>query len=179
MADRTFAALDFETASRQRTSVCAIGVVRVEDGRIRHRYQVLVRPPDTRFSFSSLHGITSGDVESAPPFPVAWREASVLLQGVDLLCAHNASFEISILHAASQRWGSPVPRARFVCTYRLAEKLCGPGFGRLDRACGRLGIALRHHDALSDAEASARIMLAAMDRGIGFCGSPPTTTPSC
>jgi DNA polymerase III subunit epsilon len=92
----------------------------------------------------------------------------MLLQGVELLCAHNASFEIGILHRASQRWGTAVPRARFVCTYRLAEKLCGPGCGRLDRACRRLGIALRHHDALSDAEASAGIMLAAMARGVNF-----------
>ena len=52
-----FVALDFEMADRGRDSACAIGLVRVEDGKIVHRANYLIRPPRDIFEFTYVHGI--------------------------------------------------------------------------------------------------------------------------
>ena len=39
-----FAAIDFETANEQRTSVCSVGVVIVREGEIVDTYYSLIRP---------------------------------------------------------------------------------------------------------------------------------------
>ena len=42
-----FAAIDFETANNERTSVCSVGVVTVKDGEIVDKFYSLIHPePD-------------------------------------------------------------------------------------------------------------------------------------
>ena len=41
---RDFAAIDFETANGQRSSVCSVGVVVVRDGKVRDTVYSLIRP---------------------------------------------------------------------------------------------------------------------------------------
>lgn len=106
-----FAALDFETASYDATSVCAIGVVRVERGAIVARQAELVRPPSREFRFTHVHDIRWRDVASMPSFAEAWRSVAPLFEGVELIAAHNASFERRVLTACAERFGVRAPRA--------------------------------------------------------------------
>ena len=41
---RDFAAIDFETANNERTSVCSVGVVIVRDGKIVDTFYSLIQP---------------------------------------------------------------------------------------------------------------------------------------
>ena len=41
---KDFVAIDFETANRERTSICSVGLVRVENGDIREKIYRLIRP---------------------------------------------------------------------------------------------------------------------------------------
>ena len=41
---RNFAAIDFETANNERTSVCSVGVVIVRDGEIVDTFYSLIQP---------------------------------------------------------------------------------------------------------------------------------------
>jgi DNA polymerase III epsilon subunit-like protein len=63
-----FVALDFETADYGQDSACALGLVRVEAGRIVQREHRLIRPPRRRFVFTHIHGLTWGDVAAVPSF---------------------------------------------------------------------------------------------------------------
>ena len=56
----SFAAIDFETADYGSDSACAVGVVRVEGGRIAKRYQALIRPPRSAFQFTYIHAQFKG-----------------------------------------------------------------------------------------------------------------------
>ena len=57
-------------------------------------------------------------------------------------------------------------RARFfVCTVKAARSIWGFYPTTLADVCRQLRIPLRHHDAESDAQACARILLAARERG--------------
>lgn len=46
-----FAAIDFETANEQRTSVCSVGVVIVRDGEFTDSFYSLIRPEPEYYSY--------------------------------------------------------------------------------------------------------------------------------
>jgi DNA polymerase-3 subunit epsilon len=160
-----FAAIDFETADPGRDSACAIGVVRVERGRITERVHRLIRPPCPHVEFTWVHGITWAQVKDEPRFGEVWRDLVPLLEGTEFLAAHNASFDRSVLRACCAAAGLPEPSTPFECTVKLARRTWDLRPAKLPDVCRHLRIPLRHHDALSDAEACARIVLAARAQG--------------
>jgi DNA polymerase-3 subunit epsilon len=161
----TFVALDFETADPMRDSACALALVRVEGGRIAARATRLLRPPRREFWFTHIHGITWPMVAGEEPFGEAWPAMEPLLRGADFLAAHNAVFDRSVMRACCEAAGFDAPDAPYLCTVQLARRVWGIRPTRLPDVCGRLDIPLRHHDAGSDAEACARIVLRAIEDG--------------
>lgn len=161
-----FVAIDFETASAGRESACAIGLVRVEGYEIVRRETRLIRPPSPDFTFTWCHGITWEDVVDQPPFYDVWRELSPMIEGAQFLAAHNAGFDAGVLKACCRASGHEIPVLPFECTVKIARKAWNIRPTRLDVVCKALDIPLRHHDAGSDAEACARILLAAAEEGI-------------
>jgi DNA polymerase III subunit epsilon len=157
----TFTAIDFETANAYRNSACAVGLVRVEGGRVVRRAHTLIRPPFRLFTFTYLHGIDWAAVRSSPTFAGVWPLMASFFEGVDFVAAHNAPFDASVLRAAAQQYGIALPHLPFKCTVRLARETWGLRPTTLRHVADFLGIPLRHHDAGSDAEACARIVLAA------------------
>ena len=55
---KNFAAIDFETANQQRTSVCSVGIVIVRDGEIVDSYYSLIKPEPEYYSYwnTRVHG---------------------------------------------------------------------------------------------------------------------------
>jgi DNA polymerase-3 subunit epsilon len=158
----TFVALDFETADRYRDSACAVALVRVENNRITAREHHLIRPPRRAFEFTGVHGISWAHVAGEPRFSEVWRRVAPLLEGAEFIAAHNASFDRSVLGACCAAAGIALPPHRFECTVKLARARWQIRPTTLPDVCRRLGLSLRHHDALSDAEACASIVLAAL-----------------
>lgn len=162
--DAPFVAIDFETADHGPDSACAVGLVRVEGLRVVRREVVLLRPPRPRILFTGVHGITWDMVRDAPPFAAAWPELLPLLDGAAVLAAHNAPFDRRVLAACCAAAGLPAPEQPFVCTVQVARRTWGLPRNDLPSVCRRLGIGLVHHDPGSDAEACARILIAAAGR---------------
>jgi DNA polymerase-3 subunit epsilon len=156
-----FVAIDFETADRRLDSACAVGLVRVEDWQIVRAESFLLRPPRRQFFFSYLHGITWNHVKDKASFAEAWPELRGWLDGAEFLAAHNAGFDRSVLRICCEAAGLTPPPLPFECTMRLARRIWGIYPTRLPDVCARLGVPLRHHDPCSDAEACARIFIAA------------------
>ena len=159
---RSFAAIDFETATAQRSSACALGVVIVDSGHIVDEQSWLIRPPYNEYDeFNTwLHGISAADTKGAPPFGDVWTQAATLI-GDRVLVAHNTAFDMSVVRHSAIFHDYAPPEASFLCTYRLARSRW-PDLGswRLPDVCDALGITgLNHHDALSDARAAARVLL--------------------
>ena len=156
-----FVAVDFETADRGNDSACAVGLVRVVGAEIVERAHYLIRPPRRLFVFTYVHGITWERVAREPTFAELWPRLQDHLRGADFLAAHNAGFDRSVLKACCERAGLPVPDLRFECSMRMARAAWDLYPTKLPDVCRHLGIPLRHHEAVSDAEACARIVLAA------------------
>jgi len=156
-----FVALDFETADPGRDSACSIALVRVEGRRIVQREHRLIRPPQRTFAFTSIHGISWSQVAEAPTFGELWPQLAPLLAGARFIAAHNASFDAGVMRACCEQAALAPPVLPYLCTVKLARDTWNLRPTRLPDVCRHLGLALRHHDALSDAEACAAIVLAA------------------
>jgi DNA polymerase-3 subunit epsilon len=167
----TFVAIDFETADYGADSACAVGLVRVEGLSVVAREARLIRPPRRYIHFTYLHGIAWAHVEDAPVFAGVWPQLRPLLDGAEYLVAHNAGFDRKVLHTCCALARLEVPRLPFVCSMKEARGKWGIRPTRLPDVCRHLGLPLKHHDALSDAEAAARIVIAA--RSDAFISARP------
>lgn len=166
-----YVALDFETADHGPDSACALGMALVEDGRIADTDYRLIRPPRRDFVFTGIHGIRWTDVADAPTFAEAWPGIRSFLERGEALVAHNAGFDRAVLRACCAAAGVRPPRRPFLCTVQLARAAWNVRPTRLPDVCRYLAIDLRHHDAASDAQACARILIAALEDGHEPAGS--------
>jgi DNA polymerase III subunit epsilon len=159
-------AIDFETASYQSSSAIAIGISRIEDGRIAETKSWLFRPPGSgiyiRKAWSDIHGITADHLIDKPGFPGVWPEIVGYFENAKILLAHNARFDRNVLHGTAEHYGIRLPTFDWLCTVKVARQAF-PGLPnyKLPTVSAHLGIPLDHHDPASDAEACARIYLSA------------------
>ena len=160
-----FAAIDFETANGQRSSVCSVGIVLVENGEITDSIYSLIRPrPNfyTRWT-TAIHGLSSADTLDADDFPVVWEGIAPQLEGMPLV-AHNSPFDEGCLKAVHSLYGMSYPDYTFYCTCRLSRRqypsLVNHQLHTVSAHCG-YNLA-NHHHALADAEACAKIALKLM-----------------
>ena len=161
-----FAAIDFETANGQRSSVCSVGIVLVENGEITDSIYSLIRPrPNfyTRWT-TAIHGLSSADTLDADDFPVVWEGIAPQLEGMPLV-AHNSPFDEGCLKAVHSLYGMSYPDYTFYCTCRLSRRqypsLENHQLHTVSAHCG-YNLA-KHHHALADAEACAKIALKLME----------------
>ena len=156
-----FVAIDFETANQRHNSACAIGITPVKDGIVKDTIYRLIRPPELEFSYwnTRVHGITEEDVVDCPTLAELWPELSPLIEG-NLLVAHNASFDMSVLRHSLHAVGLCVPQVSYLCSLTLSRKLWP------ELASHSLGflsvvhsIPLDHHNAGSDSFAAAQLLL--------------------
>lgn len=161
----TFTALDFETAHYARTSICQVGLVRVETGVVVQELTLLVQPPGNYYldSFTDIHGIGSGDTASAPTFAEVWPRVAPLISGQTVVAHNGPSFDFDVLRKTLAHYNLPVPAFEGICTYRIYRK-------SLADLCVEHEIALKHHDALSDARACACLYL----KSLGLGWRPPS-----
>lgn len=160
-----FTAIDFETATYQSDSACQLAAVRVRGGEIVHHASWLIRPRPFYISPRNIeiHGITPTMVCDEPEFGELWPAIAETIGG-DCLIAHNASFDLGVLLACLKTHGHPVPELQYSCTRAIARRTwpSQPRFG-LKPLSDWLGVRFKHHDALEDSIACAKIALAAAD----------------
>ncbi|MBI5874939.1 MAG: 3'-5' exonuclease [Deltaproteobacteria bacterium] len=156
-----FAAIDFETADYGRDSACSVAIIRVRGNKIVDKAHFLIRPPRSSFIFTYLHGITWRHVKKQPTFGELWPQIAAKMRGVKFIAAHNAGFDRSVLMKCCLSAQVMMPETRFECTVNLARQVWNIHPAKLPDVCAYLKIPLKHHDAVSDAEACARIVIAA------------------
>lgn len=159
----SFTSIDFETASRRPDSACQLGLVKIVDGLVVNEKCWLIRPKPFVFHPSNIqiHGITPDSVESAPNFSQLWDEIKECI-GSSCLVAHNASFDLRVLLSTLRSHLLPIPELEYTCTRAIARKTWPhqKRFG-LKPLSDWLGIRFQHHDALEDATACAKLLIAA------------------
>lgn len=193
-----FVALDFETANRERNSVCAIGIVVVQDGTVIGKERFLVRPPRLVFEsrHGKIHGIRQQDVEDEETFDELWPQLQDYFSN-RVIVAHNAeSVEINMLRNIFGHFRIEPPEFHYFCTQAMAQAAWpdGPEKFSLQSVADYLDVGYESHDPVEDARACALAVLQAcrdeeansveeLARGLGvdlrlFCMTPGNGQPS-
>ena len=159
---KDFAAIDFETANFERTSVCSVGVVIVRGGEIVDSFYSLIQPEPNYYNFqcSMVNGLCCQDTDTAPIFPDVWAVIDPMIKGLPLV-AHNKQFDESCLKAVFRCYQMDYPDYKFHCTYIAARrKMPHLENHQLHTVAAACGYNLEHHHhALADAEACAWIAI--------------------
>jgi DNA polymerase-3 subunit epsilon len=161
-----FLALDFETATTQPDSPCELGIAVVRGGVVREVRNWLIKPPQWPY-FSpyniAVHGITPQDVAGAPRWQQIWDEVADLLHE-QVVVAHNAAFDMSVLRSTLASHGLAHPTFQYFCSVSMCRKVWpGRASYGLRPMCDMHGIRFKHHRAGNDAEATAELVIRATD----------------
>ena len=91
---KDFAAIDFETANEQPSSVCSVGVVVVRGGVVVDSFYSLIHPEPEYYQWfcQRVHGLGPCDTDGAPVFPYVWEKVAPMIEGSPLV-AHNSPFD--------------------------------------------------------------------------------------
>lgn len=156
-----FVAIDFETANEKRSSPCSIGIAVVKNGQVIEMVHHLIRPKEMRFMPINIgiHGIRPSMVENELEFNKVWEKIKHYFDG-NLVIAHNASFDISVLRKSAELYNIELPSFEYICTMKLAKNFYrGIENAKLNTVNNYLGYKFNHHDALADALACSNILL--------------------
>ncbi|MGN0190354.1 MAG: exonuclease domain-containing protein [Candidatus Cryptobacteroides sp.] len=160
---RNFAAIDFETANEQPSSVCSVGVVIVRNGKIVDSFYSLIHPEPEYYQWfcQRVHGLGPEDTDEAPAFPCVWKKIEKLIEGLPLV-AHNSGFDERCLKAVFRIYQMDYPDYVFHDTLAASRRHFGyrlPNH-QLQTVAAACGYDLvNHHHALADAEACAAIAM--------------------
>jgi DNA polymerase-3 subunit epsilon len=161
-----FTVIDFETANSKRASACALGIVKVVEGKIVEKSSWLIRPDDMRFDGMNIaiHGIRPEQVMYEPEFNELYQEIfKEKLEG-QLVIAHNASFDMSVLRKSLDLYNLSYPSFDYLCSVKVAQKTWPDLFNhKLDTISTFLNFKFKHHDALDDCLACANVMIKACE----------------
>lgn len=161
-----FTVIDFETANSKRASACALGIVKVVDGKIVDKEAWFIRPEDMNFNYMNIaiHGIRPEQVENEPEFDELFRNIfREKLQG-QLVVAHNASFDMSVLRKSLDFYSIEYPSFDYLCTVKVAKKTWPDMYNhKLNTVSEFLRFDFNHHDALDDCLACANVLIKACE----------------
>lgn len=148
-----FTAIDFETAHAQNWSICQVGLVTVEYGKITNEIDLLIQPPGNHYHWgnSRVHGIKRQTTKDAAFFSEIWDQIEPFIANQNIV-AHNASFDCSCLRSVLTYYELPVPEFSAHCTVKIYKR-------NLKFLCDLYGIEINHHHALSDAKACAHLFM--------------------
>lgn len=166
MANFSFVALDIETATGKRSSICEIGITIVQDSEIVESKSWLIQPKDNSYWRRNIgiHGIKPEDTQDKPTLADTWGEIKGYIENKTIV-AHNTAFDMYAIADALAENGISLPNLDYFCSLRTAQKAFSLLKYSLSPLCASLGIPfVQCHRAESDSEACAKVMLHCLDK---------------
>ena len=165
-SNQLFIGIDFETANSNPLSACSVGLVAFSAGEVVFEFESLIKPPKKYSEFNyfntTIHNIHKNDVKNS----LSWGDIYPLIQPYlkdSLLVAHNAGFDVRVLKALNQYYEIGLPNANYFCSVDLSRQVLPYLTNhKLNTVSKFLEIELDHHNAKSDALASAMIVYKCM-----------------
>lgn len=158
-----FITIDFETANSSLSSACSIGITSVTNLEISEVFYSLLNPRGQAFDAEniSVHHITPDMVENSPALDDLWPEISRFFSPHVPVIAHNVHFDMSVLRLSST---ADIPNFVYLDSMDISAPFVGGRKG-LQYCVDVMNIPLdNHHNAASDAEATANLCICSLMR---------------
>ncbi len=171
IADTVFAVVDLETTgfNPQKDRIVQMAAVLVNGrGEVVDTFDTVVKPESPEqyeHGAEHVHGISREMVQNGMPLRDALKQIWSFTDG-KVFTAHNAKFDISFLEAESERVGMKREVRNYLDTLALAREADSDRQRKhsLQALCDHYGVTVeRAHEAMSDAKATATILLKLID----------------
>ena len=171
IADTVFAVVDLETTgfNPQKDRILQMAAVLVNGrGEVVDTFDTVVKPESPEqyeHGAEHVHGISREMVQNGMPLRDALKQIWSFTDG-KVFTAHNAKFDISFLEAESERVGMKREVRNYLDTLALAREADSDQQRKhsLQALCDHYGVTVeRAHEAMSDAKATATILLKLID----------------
>lgn len=158
-----FYSLDVETANPDQSTICQIGVGIFEDGKLVDTWKSYIDPQDYfHWRFIEIHGITPKMVKRKPTFPKVYPVLREMFE--HNIVVHHSPFDRVAFRKAFDRYDLEPFEVQWLDSVRVAqhtwEEFSEGGYN-LAHLAYQLDIEFQHHDALEDAVACGKIVVAA------------------
>lgn len=166
-----FVVIDVETANPNFSSICQVGVVAFQDGKLLDSWESLVNPEDYFDEMNiSIHGIDERSVRDAPKWISVHEQLTKWLQ--DQIVVSHTTFDRVALTRASEKNGVQPHICTWLDTSRVVRRtwpaFAQSGYG-LANVAKHFNIEFEHHNAREDARAAGEILLRALaETGLGI-----------
>lgn len=161
-----FYAIDVETANADYSSICQIGIVEFQNGKMINSWESLINPEDYFDGMNiSIHGITEKMVKHSPTFFEVYDKLKSLLE--NNISVHHMPFDRIAINRACEKYQLKELETNWLDSAKIVrrawEEFAYSGYG-LSKISKHLGIDFKHHDALEDAIAAGKVVLEAIDK---------------
>lgn len=165
-ATEGWVAVDVETATPSRDSLCAVAAVRVVEGNIVDQFYELVMPPGNLYNNRNtmVHGLSPAHTVQSRSFEAVSVDLWNFI-GTGPIVAHNVSFDRDVFRQTHSMAGVQMSNQNlWLCSMETSKAIWPelPNY-RLNDLCETNGIPLNHHNAQSDASACALLTLKLLD----------------
>lgn len=162
----SFVAIDLETATSDRSSICQIGITIVNEGKLAETKSWLVQPEGNLYDPMNIwiHGITPDNTRNCPLFPDVWKKVQPYIQD-KIVVAHNTSFDMYAMKSAFDKYGMDYPTFDYFCSLRIARyTIKGCYSYSLNVILDHLGLKFgKHHKAGDDSRGCAMLLLKCLE----------------
>ena len=150
----SFTAIDFLTAQGSNYSICQVGIVRVEDGKVVKKLDLLVQPPKNAYwnDYIIKNKITPEMTKDSPTFDKIWYKIEPYIKGQNVV-SHNMDFDLKYLKHTLKYYSIHMPEFNKICTYTLYNKQS------LRYLCDFYKVVLFYNTAIAKAMACAKLYL--------------------
>lgn len=162
---KNFIAIDFETASEQRTTPISVGIVKIQNNELifDQTFFSLINPRTTIFNQISIgkHGLTYEKVKDAPDFIELWNMVLKSMISENIVIVHQTATDISVIRKCIELYELDHVNFKYISTLEIAKnlKLDVNKFG-MKELCNHYNIPYSdNHKSDEDAVALGRLFL--------------------
>lgn len=171
-----YVVFDLETTglNARKCGITEIGAVRLKKGEIIDTFCTFVNPGQPiSAEITAKTGITDAMVKDAPDMGTALGMFQAFA-GDTHLAAHNAAFDLSFIYTHGEDYGIHFKNPCLDTLWLFKRVMPGHRSYSLGKFAADFGIEFRHHRALDDAEATAKLMKICMDAAKGTPDAMPS-----
>lgn len=155
----TYFAYDVETANYDYSTICQIGLVKFEEGRIIESWDFLINPQTKDFMFTNIHGITYDMVKDKPTFEAIYSKLLNIIK--DSHIVHHTAFDKYSTKAACEKYKQKtIDFSKWIDSAKMVRRTFpefrDKGYG-LSNIAKVIRIEFKHHNACEDARAAGLI----------------------
>lgn len=153
-----FVAIDLEKLDDSQLSICEVGMVKYQNGRLVDEFHSYIRSTESMnrnmFGMTHLKHITNEMLQAAPTFSEIYDQMKEFANGAILVC-HNKGADLNYLYHNEKAYNLSGLYAKFIDTNDICK------LGLVEAYQTIFGVQMEnHHSALEDAKHMAEILLA-------------------